>query len=238
MGRGGQNMLYGDITGFNAKHAPTSPDSSWSAIAEEEYKLTLPDLALDNQTKVLDSNFISQPALTDYREKLIYSSSEYKKLFSVQSDYSWTARDGQQFNWDNIQLNSKLASSKHFFIEQDILYSDQLTKGDLIPIYFNLLSLEDAQDSKLFFYPQGEPHLNSYNSETQNNIREFVAYVNRSQTIINSGAVAAVEKTAGNKFGSWYYNPYRRDRFFHLYYLSNRRNVIGSLKANKPVDFC
>jgi hypothetical protein len=167
-------MLYGEITGFDVNSGSVTPESFWSAITQE-YKLALPDLALDDQTKVLDSTFISQPALVDYQHKLIH--------------------------------------------------------------YFNLLNLEDAQDSKLFFCPQGEPPLNMFGSQTQDNLKELVAYANYGQTVINSGAIATIEKVVGNKFGSWYYDPHPKDPFFHLYYLSNRRRIIGYLKTNKPTDF-
>jgi hypothetical protein len=228
MGRGSQNMMYGQIS--KRADLEIRDDLYLKAI---NYKMVLPDLASKSRNRVTDSVFINYPAIHNYNRSRIYSSGKDEMLFSLSSNHLWLAVNLNEDIWDNVRALYNLDSSKFSSIKEQISKMKEY-QSNLIPISFNLLKLSDAEQLKLFFYPQNQPDYNQYSPLVQDNLRDLVHQVNQRQTIINSGAVSAVERTIGGRVGEWYYAPYQsQGSIFQFYYKTGRGQIIGSLEHVK-----
>jgi hypothetical protein len=231
MGRGSQNMMYGKVS----KQTDPNIISDEARFKLKTCKMVLPKLASESRIRVTDSVFINYPAIHNYNPDQIYSSKGDKMLFSQKSNHLWIAADISEDQWDNVQSVDNISSPQFSGIKERILSMNKEHKN-LVPISFNLLKLSDADDLKLFFYPRNEPNLSQCEPLIQDNLLALVEQVNKSQTIINSGAVSAVERTIGGRIGEWYYDPEQsQGSFFQFYFITKRGNIVGSLESIKQL---
>jgi hypothetical protein len=233
MGRGGQNLLYGNIT----EGLSVNQDNSLLG-----YLLIIPDCLYNKAGRIIDSSWKSkgetnnqQPlAVNKARKMSVVGFPEHKMVLKNDYNWKWIAKDGGKTNWAKKEKMSKamLTLAEYDQIPQDIQRMKELSDGPLIKIFFN--KIDDNKDT-VFFHPVNTPEL-IYNDQTNEHLKSFIEQVNNAQTLVDASAIAAVELAAANNYGSWFYDPrddLKQEDHFHLYYQSNRSKNIGYLQMKK-----
>jgi hypothetical protein len=231
MGRGGQNLLYGEFAG----ELSINQDSSLLGC-----RLNIPDCLYHKAGRIIDASWkIEKLKLTSlYLRKAkrmsVVSLPEHKMVLKNDYNWKWIAKDGGKTNWAKKERMSQamLTLAEYDQIPEDIQRMKEISDGSLIKIFFN--KIDDNKDT-VFFHPANIPEP-MYNDRTNEHLKSFIEQVNDRQTLVDASAITAVELAAANNYGSWFYDPrddLKQEDYFHLYYQSNRSKIIGYLQMKK-----